>query len=300
MFRRRKEHTEGCPERLFGTVEVGCYRQIFHYRFGTAGVYYTEGRCNARKMYAAHRSLREGTDMDTCVASPALVQMGGQRTKAQRMNALSTVLPLAIVLLAPLQCGAAVAGPSACPVHKQANEAVSQLLADGNAAYEAGDLAKAEVRWAEIRECAGGTTAWPKAVFNLGLLEYRRKKFRQAIAYFHEVLQSHPNDKEPGANIMETNRNYSYRSALAISQCYEAMGAYRLALRYAWLAKTKYHYYSWCGTCLNNANLAVNKRIAYLTVRASQEHIWASVLVVGFLAFRKWKAKRSKRPSDNC
>ena len=43
---------------------------------------------------------------------------------------------------------------------------------------------------------------------------------------------------------METNRNYSFRRALAISECYEATGAYRLALRYAWQAKTKSRYYS--------------------------------------------------------
>src|ERR1035441_2117325 len=49
--------------------------------------------------------------------------------------------------------------------------------------------------------------------------------------------------KEPGGNLMETNRNYSNRSAMAISQCYEAMGQFSPALRYAWLAKTKYRYY---------------------------------------------------------
>ena len=121
-----------------------------------------------------------------------------------------------------------------------------------------------------------------------GLLEYRRKNFRKAISYFDEVLQSHPNDREPGGNIMETNRNYSYRSALAISQCYEAMGGFGAALRYAWLAKTKYPYYSWCGTCYNNANFALNKRIAYLSVRVSRLQIWAGMLLFGFFAVR-WK-----------
>lgn len=237
--------------------------------------------------------------MDTYVASRAHVQMVGQSAKAHLMKARSTVLPPAIVLLVALQCGAAVASAITCPAQKQTNDAAAQLLADGNAAYEAGDVAKAQACWTEIRECAANTTDWPKAVFNLGVLEYRRKNLRQAIAYFDEVLQSHPNDKEPGASLMETNRNYSYRSALAISQCYEAMGAYRFALRYAWLAKTKYRYYSWCGTCYNSANFAVNKRIAYLMVRASRMQIWGSVLVIGFLVFRRWKAARSQQSSDN-
>jgi len=238
--------------------------------------------------------------METRVANRVPVQMCRQSTDARRANALLIVAPLAIVLLVPLECAAAVAVPTNSPAPKQTNEPVAQLLVDGNAAYEAGDLVKAELRWTEIRKCAAGNADWPKAVFNLGLLEYHRKNLSQAIGYFDEVIQSHPNDQEPGANLMETNRNYSYRSALAISQCYEAMGAYRLALRYAWLAKTKYRYYSWCGTCSRNANVALDKRIAYLAVRASRVHIWASLLVIGFFSFRKWTAANRKRRADNC
>jgi tetratricopeptide (TPR) repeat protein len=151
----------------------------------------------------------------------------------------------------------------------------------------------------KIRECAPATPEWPRAVFNLGLLEYKRNNLRQAVTYFDEVLQSHPNDKEPGGSIMETNRNYSFRSAMAVSQCYEAMGEFSSALRYAWLAKTKYRYYSWCGTCINGANFAVNKRIAYLTVRASHLQVWASMLVAGFVAFRWKKSRSGKRRSDS-
>ncbi len=154
--------------------------------------------------------------------------------------------------------------------------------------FEAGDIEKAEACWRKVRECATATPDWPKAVFNLGLLEYKRSNFRQAIAYFSEVLQAQPNDSEPGGNLMQTNRNYSNRSALAISECYEAMGAYGSALHYARLAKTKYPYYSWCGTCYNNANFALNRRIMYLAVRASRMHLWGSMLVLGFFAFR-WK-----------
>jgi tetratricopeptide (TPR) repeat protein len=224
--------------------------------------------------------------------------MGAQRASTPGRGALPTALPLVIALLATQQCRGAVAGSITCPAQKQTNEALARFLDEGNAAYEAGDFARAEASWAGIRACAKGSADWPKAVFNLGLLESRRKNFPRAIAFFNEVLQSHPNDKEPGGNLTETNRNYSFRSAMAISECYEAMGAYRLALRYAWLAKTKYPYYSWCGTCLANANRGVNQRIAYLTVRASRVHVWASVLLIGFLGFRKWKPTRSKRSPD--
>jgi hypothetical protein len=47
------------------------------------------------------------------------------------------------------------------------------------------------------------------------------------------------------------------------------MCKYRLALSYAWLAKTLYPYLSRCGTCLQPANFALNKRIAYLSLRAN-------------------------------
>jgi tetratricopeptide (TPR) repeat protein len=223
--------------------------------------------------------------MGTCVRAHP------QSAKSQCMNALSIFPPLAMLVAFALPCAATSEGPT-CTQLKQ-NGAVSQLLADGNAAFETGDIAKAEACWTKVRECAAATKDWPKAVFNLGLLDYRRNNLGQAIAYFNEVLQSQPDDKEPGGNIMETNRNYSNRSALAISQCYETMGAYGSTLRYAWLAKTKYPYPSWCGTCYNNANFALNKRIAYLTVRASRVHLWASMLVLGFFALR-WKKVRKR------
>ena len=42
--------------------------------------------------------------------------------------------------------------------------------------------------------------AWPKAVFDLGPSEERRKNFSRAVSYFDAVLKSHPNGKEPGSN----------------------------------------------------------------------------------------------------
>jgi tetratricopeptide (TPR) repeat protein len=174
-------------------------------------------------------------------------------------------------------------------------EAVSQLLAAGNAASEAGDTRTARTSWKRIRECEASTPEYPKAVYNLGLLEFKEKNFQQAIGYFEEVLRSHPNDKEPGGSLMQTNRNYSFRSALGVSQCYEAMGEFRPALHWAWLAKTKYPYYSWCGTCYSNASAAVNKRIAYLAFRASRLHLWGSTLVLGVVVLRVKQSRQRKR-----
>jgi tetratricopeptide (TPR) repeat protein len=205
----------------------------------------------------------------------------------------SILLPLVMLILIALPCTATEDRP-ACPKPKPTPEALSKQLDEGNAAFEIGNVTTAEARWTVIRECAPGSSEWPKAVFNLGLLEYRRNNFAQAISHFDAVLQSHPNDKEPGGNLIETNRNYSNRSAMAISQCYEAMGQFGPALRYAWLAKTKYRYYSWCGTCYSNANFAMNKRIAYLALRVSRLHIWACILVLGLVAIGWKKLSRRK------
>ena len=141
------------------------------------------------------------------------------------------------------------------------------LLDSGNNAYTSGNFQGAEEKWLDARKCHRSSNAWPKAVFNLGLLEMDMKNYLQSIAYFDEVLQSHPNDKEPGESIMQVYRNYSHRSALEISVCFENMGNYPQALHYARLAKTRYPNHSWCGTCLNTANFTLNTRIAYLCGR---------------------------------
>ncbi len=175
----------------------------------------------------------------------------------------------------------------------------SQLLQDGVKAYESGDLQNAEARWQEVRSCQPRTKSWPKAVYNLGVLERKGGNPARAISYFQEVLASHPDDKEPGENLMETNRNYSHRSALQASQCYEDMADYWTALKYARLAKTKYKFYSWCGTCLDSEEHALNKRIALLTLRAAKTYIWAASIVgglcvVGIVSLRVRRRKASR------
>jgi len=132
----------------------------------------------------------------------------------------SILLSCAVLALIALPC-TATENRDTCPERESTPEALSKQLEEGNASFETGDTTRAEAVWSEIRQCAPGSSEWPKAVFNLGLLEYRRSNFAQAISYFEAVLQSYPNDKEPGGNLMETNRNYSNRSAMAILQCYE-------------------------------------------------------------------------------
>jgi tetratricopeptide (TPR) repeat protein len=166
-------------------------------------------------------------------------------------------------------------------------QSADALLEAGNTLYMAGDLGNAEKNWIEVRSSARTSPAWPKAVYNLGLLEMNQANYLKAIGYFNEVLQSHPDDKEPGGSIMQVYRNYSNRSVLQVSMCYEKMADYREALHYAWLAKNRYPYVSRCGTCLLSANFALNKRIAYLSMRVYGMPFLA---VAGFaVTFFGWK-----------
>ena len=170
------------------------------------------------------------------------------------------------------------------------NETLAALLNTGNQAYESGDLAKAEASWQTITQCPL-SPEWPKAMYNLGLLKTKQADYAAAIKNFQAVLDSNPNDREPGGSLMETNRNYSYRSSLGISACYERMGNYREALRYARLAKTRYRYYSWCGTCYQSAASALNARIAFLTFQVSKYYV-LSILLIGCAVLTRRKAHK--------
>ena len=224
-------------------------------------------------MLMAARSPEQETDM-ACHVAP--------NRRTHLLEAL-----VCAVLLVSLQA----AGQSrSCSDVKQTS---SQLLVQAEASFADRRDDRAAALWIEIHDCAPGTPDWWKAVFNLGQLAYDRGDNVRAILLFEELLRSHPDDKEPGGNIMETNRNYSFRSAWMISRSYENIGQYGPALRYAWLAKTRYRYYSWCGTCLNSANLALSRRIAYLMMRASRAPLWIGVLCLG-LMIRRAKRRDTK------
>jgi hypothetical protein len=65
------------------------------------------------------------------------------------------------------------------------------------------------------------------------------------------------------------------------------MADYRQGLHYAWLAETRYPYQSWCGTCLQSANIAMLKRIAHLSLRVYGVPALAVVALAGI--FLSWK-----------
>jgi tetratricopeptide (TPR) repeat protein len=107
-----------------------------------------------------------------------------------------------------------------------------------------------------------------KAQFNLGLSYRAMKKATEAITVFRELLASKVDDKEPGGELMITNRNYRYLACLNIAGCYEETGNARKALEFALLAKDKYHFVTWCGTCAAEEGGRLDAYITKLTKAA--------------------------------
>jgi hypothetical protein len=120
--------------------------------------------------------------------------------------------------------------------------AADALLAAGNVLHESGDFSGAQTNWSKVMVRYVGSPAWPEAVFNLGILCKEKKRYMEAIAFFNTLLESK-------SKHTERYREYSHSSALELSQCYEALGNYTNALKWAREAQTRYPSQSECGTC---------------------------------------------------
>jgi tetratricopeptide (TPR) repeat protein len=145
------------------------------------------------------------------------------------------------------------------------NEAAANaLLAVGNLLSGSRDLSGAESNWSRVMSRYVGTRAWPEAVFNLGILyKEEKKRYVEAIAFFERLLDSESNDTH-------AYRGYSHASALALSQCYEALNNYTNALKWAREAQTRYPDDSWCGTGLQEEQQRNEQRIRELEKKRAE------------------------------
>jgi tetratricopeptide (TPR) repeat protein len=117
-----------------------------------------------------------------------------------------------------------------------------------------------------------------KARFNLGVTYGALGKYNEAIAEYEKVLTSGVDDAELGGELMETNRNYRHRSCLHIAGCYQALGDNQKSLEYALLAKQKYPYTTWCGTCEQEAKAELNEYLVNRAFAARNYGVLVSVL----------------------
>jgi tetratricopeptide (TPR) repeat protein len=141
--------------------------------------------------------------------------------------------------------------------------AADALLAIGNVLHSSGDLSGAETNWSKVMLRYAGSPAWLRAVFNLGILCEEKKRYAEATAFFNTLLESKSNDTE-------AYREYSHSSALELSQCYEALNNYTIALKWAREAQTRYPCQSSCGTGLQEEKQRNEQRIRELEKKLSE------------------------------
>jgi tetratricopeptide (TPR) repeat protein len=152
--------------------------------------------------------------------------------------------------------------PDLSGVAKEA--AADALLAVGNVLHGSGDLTGAQTNWSKVMLRYVGSPAWPEAVFNLGILCKEKKQYMEATALFNTLLESKSKD-------MAAYREYSHSSALELSQCYEALGDYTNALKWAREAQTRYPSQSMCGTGAQEEKQLNEQRIGELQKKLAEQ-----------------------------
>jgi tetratricopeptide (TPR) repeat protein len=190
-------------------------------------------------------------------------------------------------------------------------------LEEANNLCRAGKYQEAAEAYSKILAGNADIPTKGKARFDLGVAYDALGRYADAIAEFEKILTSDVDDKEPGGELMETNRNYRHRSCLRIAGCYAALGDNQKSLEYALLAKHKHPYTTWCGTCAQEAhaelnNYIVNRAIAagdygvLLRVLPETEFFWQWLkmgglgLLVAITAVALWRRKvRRRRAAAN-
>lgn len=159
-----------------------------------------------------------------------------------------------------------------CGLTKQHEES-SRALARANELFEQEkyeEAAKAYAALEQKQDCP--PEIWAKVVFNHGLSLSKLKRHDDAIKEFKKILTSDVDDTEPAPNLMEAYRNYRYSVCLQIARNYELSGRYADALKYSVLARDRFIYQSWCGTCLQMASEKLDRQIVEFTRKAKENN----------------------------
>jgi tetratricopeptide (TPR) repeat protein len=160
----------------------------------------------------------------------------------------------------------------ACYGLQQMETQASAIVLQGINAYEEGSHDDAAQIWSRAIDGYPYTSAWGAATFNVGQYMRERHRYHEAILRFKSLLGSSLDDRDPSGYLMEAYQNYHHAACLQISASYEDLGNYRTALRYGVLARDRYPYQSWCGTCLSEAAESLDKQIKRLEERCANEN----------------------------
>jgi tetratricopeptide (TPR) repeat protein len=142
--------------------------------------------------------------------------------------------------------------------------AANALLDEGIRLANAGEYDDALARWASVIADFSKTHAWPKAVTNSGRLFRQLEQHEKAVVVLEKLLSADVNNKEPTGFLASPYRNYQHWACLDIAQSYESLGNVKQSLKYAILARDKFTYQTWCGTCAVAAEQRLESMIARL------------------------------------
>jgi tetratricopeptide (TPR) repeat protein len=166
---------------------------------------------------------------------------------------------------AGLAAGALVAMPSAPRAHIH-----DALLVAGQSAFAERDFKAAAQSWGRLVRDFPESPSRFMALYNEGIAHQKAGEHQQAIRQFTTLIDSAPPDREPAENVMENYRNYSNHAALGLSDCYEAIGDFKAALKWAELSATKYAFQSWCGNCAMESDEALKRRTERLNRKLAE------------------------------
>jgi tetratricopeptide (TPR) repeat protein len=125
------------------------------------------------------------------------------------------------------------------------------------------------------------------ALFNQGHALAKAKEWDKAIEVFLALIGSNVDDRDPGGHIMEACRSYRHRAALEIARCYEAKGDSAKAYDWTKRARDRYRLVSICGTCRDQSEEELDRRLDELAGRAGVGLLARHAVSSGFI-WRRW------------
>ena len=148
---------------------------------------------------------------------------------------------------------------------KSDREACAGVYVDrGVRAFKRKDFNEALSLFRKVAEDYPDTTLYGDAQYDVGLVLHEQQNYDHAISEYAKIFSSPVDDYAIDPDSSQDLKNYRYKAALRISECYEAQKDYTRALEYAEIARDRYRYLSWCKSCVQNVHSIMDERIKML------------------------------------
>jgi hypothetical protein len=146
------------------------------------------------------------------------------------------------------------------------NDQAEETYDKGLDYYTDRNYEKAIEKWQIIHDDYKGTVVWGKATYNIGIAYMDQKEYKKAIPYFNDVINSDKNDFKSEPLTYPTYNGYRHESCKRISECFEKLGNYDVALKYANLAENKYEDVRWFEPLLTIESEPLRSKIQRLKI----------------------------------